>query len=78
MVNAWSLLWEEINGTMDETYPIKEKKMTEKPEEPDDYAKLVDHLKDFFILTKKKCKTHKIKKTGNSFTRLCSLRYGRP
>ena len=44
MVNAWSLLWEEINGTMDETYPIKEKKMTEKPEEPDDYAKLVDHL----------------------------------
>ena len=44
MVNAWSLLWEEINGTMDETYPIKEKKMAEKPEEPDDYAKLVDHL----------------------------------
>ena len=24
MVNAWSLLWEEMNGTMDETYPIKE------------------------------------------------------
>ena len=23
MVNAWSLLWEEMNGTMDETYPIK-------------------------------------------------------
>ncbi len=23
MVNAWSLVWEEINGTMDETYPIK-------------------------------------------------------
>ena len=23
MVNAWSLAWEEINGTMDETYPIK-------------------------------------------------------
>ena len=23
MVNAWSLLYEEINGTMDETYPIK-------------------------------------------------------
>ena len=23
MVNAWSLLWEELNGTMDETYPIK-------------------------------------------------------
>ena len=25
MVNAWSLLWEEMNGTMDETYPIKSK-----------------------------------------------------
>ena len=24
MVNAWSLLWEEMNGTMDETYPIKD------------------------------------------------------
>jgi len=23
MVNAWSLLYEELNGTMDETYPIK-------------------------------------------------------
>ena len=23
MVNAWSLLYEEMNGTMDETYPIK-------------------------------------------------------
>ena len=23
MVNAWSLAWEELNGTMDETYPIK-------------------------------------------------------
>ena len=23
MINAWSLLWEELNGTMDETYPIK-------------------------------------------------------
>ena len=22
MVNSWSLLWEELNGTMDETYPI--------------------------------------------------------
>ena len=28
MINAWSLLWEEINGTMDETYPIKEDVMT--------------------------------------------------
>ncbi len=27
MVNAWSLAWEEINGTMDETYPIKEKQL---------------------------------------------------
>ncbi len=24
MVNAWSLAWEEMNGTMDETYPIRE------------------------------------------------------
>ena len=24
MVNAWSLLYEEMNGTMDETYPIRE------------------------------------------------------
>ena len=23
MINAWSLAWEEMNGTMDETYPIK-------------------------------------------------------
>ena len=22
MVNAWSLAWEALNGTMDETYPI--------------------------------------------------------
>ena len=29
MVNAWSLLYEELNGTMDETYPIKEKDMSE-------------------------------------------------
>ena len=28
MVNAWSLLYEELNGTMDETYPIKEDVMT--------------------------------------------------
>ena len=27
MVNAWSLLYEELNGTMDETYPIKEEGM---------------------------------------------------
>ena len=24
MVNSWSLAWEVLNGTMDETYPIKE------------------------------------------------------
>ena len=24
MINAWSLLWEELNGTMDETYPVRE------------------------------------------------------
>ena len=31
MVNAWSLLYEELNGTMDETYPIKKRdKMTDK------------------------------------------------
>ena len=27
MINAWSLLYEELNGTMDETYPIKEEGM---------------------------------------------------
>ena len=26
MINSWSLLYEELNGTMDETYPIKEDK----------------------------------------------------
>ena len=30
MVNAWSLLYDELNGTMDETFPVKKK------EEPDD------------------------------------------
>ena len=24
MVNSWSLAWEVLNGTMDETYPIRE------------------------------------------------------
>ena len=28
MVNAWSLVYEELNGTMDETYPIMEKNMS--------------------------------------------------
>ena len=23
MINAWSLLYEELNGTMDKTYPIE-------------------------------------------------------
>ena len=29
MINSWSLLYEELNGTMDETYPIKENNMNE-------------------------------------------------
>jgi len=29
MINAWSLLYEELNGTMDETYPIKKNNMNE-------------------------------------------------
>jgi len=29
MVNAWSLLYEELNGTMDETFPIKKNKKTD-------------------------------------------------
>ena len=29
MINAWSLLYEELNGTMDKTYPIKEDVMTD-------------------------------------------------
>jgi hypothetical protein len=29
MVNAWSLLYEELNGTMDQTYPIKKNKNTD-------------------------------------------------
>ena len=32
MINAWSLLYEEINGTMDKTYPIKENVMSDKIE----------------------------------------------
>ena len=31
MINAWSLLYEELNGTMDDTYPLKKRdKMTDK------------------------------------------------
>ena len=29
MINAWSLLYDEMNGTMDKTYPIKEDIMTD-------------------------------------------------
>ena len=29
MINAWSLLYEEMNGTMDKTYPIKENVMSD-------------------------------------------------
>ena len=29
MINAWSLLYDEINGTMDKTYPIKENVMSD-------------------------------------------------
>ena len=29
MINAWSLMYEELNGTMDTTYPIKEDVMTD-------------------------------------------------
>ena len=43
MVNAWSLLYEELNGTMDETYPIKEKDMSE---EFDKDITLSSELKD--------------------------------
>ena len=32
MINAWSLLYDEINGTMDKTYPIKENVMSDKIE----------------------------------------------
>ena len=29
MVNAWSLLYDVMNGTMDETFPIKKNKKTD-------------------------------------------------
>ena len=29
MINAWSLLYDEMNGTIDKTYPIKEDVMTD-------------------------------------------------
>ena len=41
MVNAWSLLYEELNGTMNKTYPIKTNIMSEEtrvtPQESDEY-----------------------------------------
>ena len=40
MVNAWSLLYEELNGTMDEVYPV----MTDNtitPQESDEYDPIV-------------------------------------
>ena len=40
MVNAWSLLYDEINGTLDEEYPI----MTAKNENYDDFENPVGHL----------------------------------
>ena len=32
MINAWSLLYEEMNGTMDKTYPVKREDMSMSPE----------------------------------------------
>ena len=32
MINSWSLLYDEINGTMDKTYPIKREDMSMSPE----------------------------------------------
>ena len=32
MINAWSLLYDEINGTMDKTYPVKREDMSMSPE----------------------------------------------
>ena len=46
MINAWSLLYEELNGTMDETYPIKkEGKMT--TEKKDDDVVVFGDTKDY-------------------------------
>jgi len=32
MINSWSLLYDEINGTMDKTYPVKREDMSMSPE----------------------------------------------
>ena len=43
MVNSWSLAWEVLNGTMDETYPIKEDiKITSR--ESDEYDLSLIHI----------------------------------
>ena len=40
MVNAWSLLYEELNGTMDEVYPVMTDNMIT-PQESDEYDPIV-------------------------------------
>ena len=43
MVNSWSLAWEVLNGTMDETYPIKEDiKITSR--ESDEYDPIISKV----------------------------------
>ena len=43
MVNSWSIAWEVLNGTMDETYPIKEDiKITSR--ESDEYDLSLIHI----------------------------------
>mgnify|MGYP001157415125 CR=1 FL=1 len=51
MVNAWSLLYEELNGTMDETYPIKEGTMTEKKNDTIEIKDNYDWGDDGFSVT---------------------------
>ena len=45
MVNAWSLLYEELNGTMNKTYPIKTNIMSDEtrvtPQESDEYDPII-------------------------------------
>ena len=45
MVNAWSLLYEELNGTMNKTYPIKGNIMSDEtrvtPQESDEYDPII-------------------------------------
>ena len=45
MINAWSLAWEALNGTMDETYPEIDKKTgLWKEPQPYPYEDLYDGL----------------------------------